>query len=96
MPSDKGYDPLVHLSVGDVKVDNRAKPAYLEVSIKALKTDIFRKGVTVVLGVTGKSLCPVAAILRYMANPRPARASPSGPFFVFSDGRALTREKFVR
>ena len=84
------------LSPGDVKVDSRAKPTYLEVSIKASKTDVFRKGVTVVLGATGKKLCPVATILPYMSNPRPAAASPRGAFFMFSDGSALTRAKLVK
>ena len=95
-PPGKDFDSSVHLSVGDVKVDSRAKPTYLEVSIKASKTDVFRKGVTVVLGATGKKLCPVATILQYMSNPRPAAASPKGAFFVFSDGSALTRAKLVK
>ena len=58
--------------------------------------DVFHKGATVVLGVTGRKVCPVATILSYMANPRPAGSSASGPFFVLSDGRALTRERFVK
>ena len=77
-------------------VDSRVKPTYFEVSIKASKTDVFRKGVTVVLGATGKKLCPVATILQFMSNPRPAAASPRGSFFVFSDGSALTRAKVVK
>ena len=48
------------------------------------------------LGVTGRKVCPVATFLSYMANPRPAGSSAPGPFFVFSDGRALTRERFVK
>ena len=96
VPSETAYDAAVHLSVGDVRVDSRAKPTYLEVVIKASKTDVFRKGVTVVLGATGRKVCPVATVLSYMANPRPAVSSASGPFFVFSDGRVLTRERFVK
>ena len=49
---------------------------YLEVVIKASKTDVFHKGVTVVLGTTGGSVCPVASILNYMANTRPAGPHP--------------------
>ena len=59
--------------------------------------DVFRKGVTVVLGAIGRKVCPVATILSYMANPRLAVSSATGPFFyVFSDGRVMTRERFVR
>ena len=30
VPSNASYDPEVHLSVGDVKVNNREKPSFLE------------------------------------------------------------------
>ncbi len=53
VPSAKAFDPAIHLCRGDVRVDSRDSPSYLEVSIKASKTDVFRKGVTVVLGRTG-------------------------------------------
>lgn len=94
VPSAKTFDPAIHLTDGDVKVDNREKPSYLEVKIKASKTDIFRKGVTVYLGTTGTDICPVAAVLNYMVKRKPS--SESVPFFVFSDGSPLTREKLVR
>ena len=76
----------------DVKVNDREKPSFLEVRIKASKTDVFRKGVTIYLGETGVDICPVAAILSYMVM---ARAKQS-PFFCFSNGQALTRDNFVQ
>ena len=96
VPDVSSFDPSVHLSEGDVSVDSRDRPSVLEVRIKASKTDVFRKGVTVVLGATRDELCPVAAVLGYMAEPRPAQGSYPGPFFVFSNGSPLTREKFVK
>ena len=36
-------------------------------------------------------LCPLAAVLSYMAMRRPG----NGPLFRFSDGRSLIRERFV-
>ena len=96
VPSEMACDTAVHLNVGDVRVDSRAKPTYLKVVIKASKTEYFRKGVTVVLGATGRKTCPIATILSYIANPRPAGSSASRPFFIFSDVRVLTRERFVR
>ncbi len=91
VPSDSGFDATVHLAYGDVKLDNVASPRYLVVQIKASKTDPFRKGVSIYLGRTDADLCPVAAVLSYMVQ----RGSSQGPFFRFSDGRSLTRDRFV-
>ncbi len=82
VPSEASFDPAVHLAQGDIRVDSLAFPCYLEVRIKASKTDPFRRGVTVFLGVSGAEICPVAAVLSYMV-------------FRFHDGRPLTRERFV-
>ena len=67
-------------------------PQFLTIQIKASKMDLFRQGVTVYIGRATEELCPVAAILNYMVR----RGSTSGPFFKFSDGRLLTRERFVK
>jgi len=91
VPTDDQYDETVHLSYGDVRVNNTANPQYLEVKIKASKTDPFRKGVTVYLGRTDSDLCPVAAILAYMVQ----RGAERGPFFWFTKRRFLTRERLV-
>ena len=90
VPSDSGYDSCVHLSYGDVRVD-ASSPKYLEVQLKASKTDPFRKGVSVYIGLGSGALCPVSAVLSYMVK----RGTAPGPFFWFSDGRFLTRERFV-
>ena len=91
VPKDSEYDEAVHLSHGDVRVDNTVNPQYLEVKIKASKTDPFRKGVTVYLGRTDADLCPVSAILAYMVQ----RGTEKGPFFWFTNSRFLTRERLV-
>ena len=96
VPVAAAYDPSVHLSHGDVKVDSISAPSYVTVTLKASKTDVFRKGVTVYLGRTGQDLCPVAAILSYLAQFSGSKAKRSGPFFQFSDGRPLTRERLVK
>ena len=67
-----------------VRVDNITNPHYLEVRIKASKTDPFRQGVSVFLGVTGGDLCPMVL-----------RGQDAGPFFRFARGNLLTRERFV-
>ena len=40
VPSAATYDPSVHLSHGDVKVDSISAPSYITVMIKASKTDV--------------------------------------------------------
>ena len=90
VPADSAYDRAVHLSWGDVRVDNTADPQYLEVHIKASKTDPFCHGVSIYLGRSQADLCPVSAVLAYMV----LNDTTPGPFFFFADGRYLTRDRF--
>lgn len=55
------------------------------------KTDQFGAGVRLYLGHMGDTLCPVAAVLGYLA----IRPSNPGPLFVFQDGTPLTRAHLV-
>ena len=91
VPLASNYDPTVHLSHEDVRAENTASPQYLEIRIKASKTDPFRKGVSIYVGRGSCDLCPVAAVLNYMVQ----RGSAPGPFFRFVNGNYLTRERFV-
>ncbi len=75
-PTESSFDQDTNLTFGDVRVDSLLNPQYVEVRLKASKTDIFRKGVTVFLGHTDGEICPVAAILSYIV----ARGSIEGPF----------------
>ena len=59
--------------------------------IKASKTDPFRLGITLVLGATQQDLCPLAAILPYVA----LQGVGDGPVFQLDSGGFLTRERFV-
>ena len=92
IPSVKDYDPGAHLSYGDVTLDSNTTPSIVQVVIKASKTDPFRKGVKVYLGRTDNNLCPVAAVVAYLALHHKLGA---GPFFKFQSGTALTRASFV-
>ena len=91
MPSDSAYDSSVHLSVGDIAVDDSRRPSFLQITIKQSKTDPFRKGVDVFVGRTGSDLCPVAAVLDFLQ----ARGISPDPLFLFEDRRPLTRQRFV-
>lgn len=91
VPSDLGFNSMAHLALGDVQVDSTTDPRYLQVHIKASKTDPFRQGVFIYLGRTNADVCLVAAILAYMVLWGPE----VGPFFRFADGRCLTRNRSV-
>ena len=81
VPSDMDYDPSTHLSFSDIAVDSHKNTSTISVKIKASKTDPFRQGVTIYLGATGTNLCPVKAILAYIA----VQGSKQGPFFFFQN-----------
>ena len=91
VPSDTGFDSAQHLTYDDIAVDSKQQPSFITVNIKQSKTDPFRKGVTIVVGHAVGPLCPLVAVLTYMALRRPRQ----GPLFRFGDGRPLTRERFV-
>ena len=68
VPSEAAYDAGEHLSFADVMVDSVSNPTLLKVRIKASKTDLFRHGVEIFIGRTNNKLCPVAAVLAYLAK----------------------------
>lgn len=50
VPPDFSFDLASHLAYGDVQVDSTSSPSYLEMVIKASKTDPFHEEVLVFLG----------------------------------------------
>ena len=91
VPAKSAYDPGEHLNCSDVIVDSIANPTLLKVRIKASKTDSFHQGVELFIGKTGNRLCPVAALLAYLAK----RGYKEGMLFHFEDGKLLTTDRFV-
>ena len=91
VPDDTSYDSGVHLSFGDIAIDDLNIPTVLQVSIKQSKTDPFRNGVTLYIGRTGMDLCPVAAMLSYLE----LRGGQPGPLFRLRNQKPLTRPRFV-
>ena len=87
IPNHTSYDNECYLSLPDISVDNRDHPQLLKVTIKQSKTDPYRKGVDLYLGAINGMLCPVKALLPYLAI-RPERAN--SPLFILKDGRRLT------
>ena len=91
VPTSESYDPEVHLSLQDVAVDSHSAPSVIRLRIKQSKTDPLRQGVDIFLGAISASICPVQALIRYIAVRSPA----PGPLFVFQSGSPLTRGALV-
>ena len=85
------FNARVHLAWGDVAVDNPRTPKMIKIRLKQSKTDQYGHGVDVVMGRTDLDLCPVAAILAYMAT----RGDCHGPFFLTVDGKTLPKSVFI-
>lgn len=75
----------------DVAVDSHSDPSVLRVRLRRAKTDPFGNGINIYMGKTGSSLCPITAILNFLA----VRASVEGPLFVLSNGKPLSKSYFV-
>ena len=91
VPSLTRYDPDIHLSLADITLDNRQAPEIVRLHIKQSKTDPFRNGANIYLGRTHHNVCPVEAILPYLA----IRSKQLGPLFVLADNTMLTRAIFA-
>ena len=85
------FDPAQHLSGVDVAVNSRDKPTLLKVRLKMSKTDQLRKGVDIFIGRTGDDICPVAAVLAFIA----VRGQRHDPLFMLRSGEPCAKEFFV-
>ena len=91
VPSQSEFCPKTHLTLQDLVIDSRTKPTMIQVTIKQSKTDPFHQGCKLCLGKTGANICPISAILPYLA----ARGSCQGPLFILDGGAYLTRQLFA-
>ena len=89
-PSPYSFNQDSQLTIADVAVDDSSNPMVLRIRLKRTKTQQF-KAVDIYLGRTNDDLCPVAALLAYIA----VRGMSAGPLFFFQDGRYLTKESFI-
>ena len=91
IPSTGGFNPGTHLSWQDMATDSVTSPTVVKVRLKASKTDQARQGCTLIVGSTGNELCPVAAVLGFMA----LSGRKQGPLFQYRSGKPLTQAGFV-
>ena len=66
-PSPDRFDPTTDLLLSDVVVDSRNSPTTVQITLKKAKNDQFRKGHTIYLGNTTHTICPVDALVQYLA-----------------------------
>ena len=86
-PSSTHFNPQVHLARSDISfTSNRS----LLLQLKASKTDPYRMGCSITLSPSGRSVCAVRAMHRYLAHQLPGNSTP---LYFFSTGQFLTRDK---
>ena len=90
--STSSYSSRGDLLAEGVAVDSHLEPSVIAIRIKRSKTDQFSTGVTIYLGRTNNELCPVVALLNYLA----IRHTQGGPLFVLQDGRFLSKDLLVQ
>ena len=78
--------PILYSYVADVALDSHTSPKIIQLTLHQSKTDQFRKGSHIFLGVTSHYVCPVQALLQYLKN----RGSRPGPLFILTNRKALT------
>ena len=79
------------LSLSDVVIDSRSNPSVVQLTLRQSKTDVFGMGVKIYLGRTGDTLCPLSALLAYLA----IRPPTPGPLFLLRSGQPLSRGGLV-
>ena len=89
--SQSNIRPRTHLSLSDLSTDNNFNPSVISLKLKHSKTDQGRIGVKVVIGRTGDDICPVTALLAYLAR----RGPQPGALFICDDGSPLLKSRFV-
>ena len=80
------------VAVTDITRDPAYPPTFIRVHLRWSKTDPFSAGIDIYLGRTGGTICPVAAVLAFLA----VRPAFKGPLFRFCDGSTLSRDRLVR
>ena len=90
-PSLTSYDPLTHLSFTDVAIDSQSNSVINPAFFESFKNRPLPQRSSCCSGKTSDDLCPVAAMLAYLA----VRGGSPGPLFRRPDHLPLTRASFV-
>ena len=86
---DAKSNPKLHLTSSDIKfIPSPAFPRYMRVEIKASETDPFCKGMSLIIGQTLQTICPVRAMKEYLDI---LPQTWTGPLFTYSSERRLNQ-----
>ena len=77
--------------VSEVAINSRSAPTAVRLWFRRAKTHPIGRGVEIYLGVSGTAVCPVPALMRYLAVHLPG----DGQLFVWENSQPLTRMTFV-
>ena len=83
--NEASYDHKSHLSFNETMYV--ASPSVISLNIKCSKTEQGSVGCQVILGKTGDNLCPIAALLDYLAR----RGDKPGALFEWQEGIPLSK-----
>jgi hypothetical protein len=85
------FDPDINLCFQDVKLSQDK----CILTLKASKTDPFRKGIDITLFLRQHNICPVTNITEYYKVRQRCGSKPLDPLFVTSEGLPLSRAYFI-
>lgn len=91
VPNLSSFSASLHLSVQDIAGNSSSAPSSMRIRIKGSKTDPFRKGSFVHIGLGRHPLCAIQAMMPYLAS----RGDAPGPLFLFTSGQPLTRSNLT-
>ena len=86
------YEAAIHLSWGDVAVDNPRSPSMIKVHLKTSKCDQLGEGVDIFVGSTESPICPVTAVLEYIK----LRQDTPGAFFIDRNRKPVRKPWFTQ
>jgi len=86
VPNPSSFSSSLHLGVQDIAVDSPSAPSCMRIKIKGSKTDPFRKGSLIHIGIGQHPLHAVHALMTYLV----LRGDAPGPLFLFQSGQPLS------
>lgn len=91
IPGLTAFDGNFHLALGDVAANDLDNPSVLRVHLKRSKCDQVGQGLDVFIGKRGRDLCPVRAVMQYVAQ----RCPDPSYFFRLHDGSPQINARIV-
>ena len=91
VPTVQEFNPEIHMTIYDVAIDSHSNPQTISIRVKRSKTDQFGEGSFIFLTRTDSALCPVMALVSYLAF----RGPSPGALFTLQNGTPLTKQKLV-